>query len=106
MGDYFESSTSIWLDEAEQDAARQKDEARRGKNSLNGRKKQVRISFDFAGRRVVLESSDEEDEDGPPTPSPLDLVAGGLSLADKSSAPETLVGVEDATNSIAPWRAA
>jgi hypothetical protein len=47
QADYFESSTSIWLSEAEQEMAREKDEKRREKNS--GRRKEVRISFDIAG---------------------------------------------------------
>ena len=39
QADYFESSTSIWLDETEQEEARNRDEKRREKQS--GRHKEV-----------------------------------------------------------------
>jgi hypothetical protein len=65
----------------------------------------VRISFDIAGRRITCEDSEDEDgEEEEKPPGPLDHLTGTLSLADKSSAPETLVGVEEVEEVVAPWR--
>jgi hypothetical protein len=97
------SSTSMWMDADEREENRVKDEARREKTNTRTRK--VRISFDIAGRRITCnDSSDGDDDEEEATPGPLDRVGSTLSLADKSSAPETLVGAEELAEELAPWR--
>jgi hypothetical protein len=90
------------MDADEREENRVKDEARREK--ANTRTRKVRISFDIAGRRITCNDSDDEEEEEAAKPGPLDEILSTLSLADKSSAPETLVGVEEVAEELAPWR--
>eukprot|EP00936_MAST-01D_sp_MAST-1D-sp1_P002801 g2801.t1 len=89
QADYYGDSASAWLSSEERSAAREKADARREKNLY--RKRQVKISFDIAGRRVI-EQSDDEDEDRD--------AADGVPEWDDGSA------LEEAKTALAPWRAA
>jgi hypothetical protein len=62
QNDYFQDSNDKWLSQAERDLARRKAEAIREKKTMQRRN--VKISFDIAGRRVM--SYDENDDTNNP----------------------------------------
>eukprot|EP00943_MAST-04B_sp_MAST-4B-sp1_P006827 g6827.t1 len=57
QNDYFQDSNDKWLSQAERDLARRKAEAIREKKTMQRRN--VKISFDIAGRRVMSYDDDE-----------------------------------------------
>ena len=61
QNDYFQDSNDRWLSQAERELARRKFEAIREKKTM--KRKNVKISFDIAGRRVVSYDDEDKDED-------------------------------------------
>ena len=61
QNDYFQDSNDRWLSQAERDLARRKAEAIREKKTM--KRRNVQISFDIAGRRVMSYNEDDNDND-------------------------------------------
>ena len=61
QNDYFQDSNDRWLSQAERELARRKFEAIREKKTM--KRKNVKISFDIAGRRVMSYDDEDKDED-------------------------------------------
>ena len=61
QNDYFQDSNDRWLSQAERELARRKFEAIREKKTM--KRKNVKISFDIAGRRVMSYEDEDNGED-------------------------------------------
>ena len=61
QNDYFQDSNDQWLSQAERELARRKFEVLREKKTM--KRKNVKISFDIAGRRVMSYDDEDNGED-------------------------------------------
>ena len=78
--DYFASDTNRWLSKKERDALRKKEDELREKR--HGSRREIKVTLDFAGRKVIDEDEREVDYD---VNSDAAVLASGFYSSDRNS---------------------
>ena len=101
QADYYTEAADVWNDKSERDAARNKADARREANLYSRR--QVRVQFDIAGRRVLADDRDDGRYEGMDSGSESSDEERDAAAA-AAAAAETDAIFAELRGELAPWR--